>query len=196
MPDADRRALAAPVTPLVPDSELLAVLLREILALHRKVDALAAATLSVGVKGADCVVVADLLRAIVAAVDDHLFTAADLLLRVPPPRAAALRRAVVAAVGAESPRRIGKLLKRYEGLDVGRLTRFGRREARRGHRHLNPYRPRSATSCLRDHQVERPQQTGSGHRASANGRPSSANSRRSCAKTLKSRMTEVKVEQT
>ena len=108
------------------DEGILAAILELLLDLNRKVDAIS------NQRATDSPVDSDtaapvLLRAIADIVGDHGFTAADLLLRVPPPADAPLRRAIVRAVRAESPRRIGKLLKRYEGADVAglRVVRVG-----------------------------------------------------------------------
>src|SRR5687767_1868117 len=70
---------------------------------------------------------ANLLHVIAETVGDNLFTCSDLLLRIPAPNDAAMRAAILQAVGVESPRRIGKLLKRYEGLEAGgfRIIRVG-----------------------------------------------------------------------
>jgi hypothetical protein len=71
-----------------------------------------------------------LLREIVHVLGDHVFCTVDLLQRVPSPDDERLRAAIVAACGSLSPRRIGKLLRRYEGRDVERMrvVRTGRVE--------------------------------------------------------------------
>lgn len=65
--------------------------------------------------------VSALLHEIVVAVADHAFTASDLLQRIPTPDDERLRSAIVAACGSLSPRKIGHLLRRYEGRDLAGL---------------------------------------------------------------------------
>lgn len=65
---------------------------------------------------------ADLLRVIRAAVGDCVFTCADLVEHAALPTAAELQAAMIAAVGSTNARRIGKLLRKVEGIGAGGLT--------------------------------------------------------------------------
>jgi hypothetical protein len=84
--------------------------------------ALLRADLARGSPAADHAAFADLLRAIVAMLGDRMFCATDLFTRIPAPADAALRGAIIRACGAASPRRLGKRLKLYEGIDVEGLA--------------------------------------------------------------------------
>jgi hypothetical protein len=60
---------------------------------------------------------AELVRAVRESVRDRMFTSAELAEHAD--LAPDLRAAIMGAVGAVSPRRIGKLLRRIEGQDFG-----------------------------------------------------------------------------
>jgi len=75
----------------------------------------------------DDAAVGALLQEIFVAVSDRAFTASDLLARIPSPDDERLRAAIIACCGSLSPRKIGKLLRRFEGRDVAglRVVRTG-----------------------------------------------------------------------
>jgi hypothetical protein len=65
---------------------------------------------------------AGLLRVIVAAVGDRVFTCAELVAHSTLPASADLHAAIVASVGAANPRKLGKLLRSIEGQDFAGLS--------------------------------------------------------------------------
>lgn len=97
------------------DGDVLAAILRELVGLRADLAAARPAAPHDDAAGAD------LLRAIVAAVADRLFSAGDLLIHARLPAAAPLHAAIIAAIGTANARRLGKALARCEGADLDGL---------------------------------------------------------------------------
>jgi hypothetical protein len=122
---APRPPVRAPIpAPNRRDAEPLAAILAELRALRADLAALAVDRLpgaGMPETRADDAPVANLLRTIAANIGDSLFCTTDLWTRLPSPASEAVHAAVVRAVGAASPRRLGKLLRRIEGRDIAGL---------------------------------------------------------------------------